>query len=57
MEELAAHVRDSCMFRAKAIDAAALEVALKERSKTQVSAARCEGQPNKTRKEKKNATT
>ncbi|OEH75405.1 hypothetical protein cyc_03561 [Cyclospora cayetanensis] len=32
IEELTAHVRESCMFRAKALDAEALEIALKERN-------------------------
>ncbi|CDJ45028.1 hypothetical protein, conserved [Eimeria tenella] len=36
MEKLIAHARESCMFRKKAIDAAALQIALKERTAEQV---------------------
>lgn len=36
MEKLIAHARESCMFRTKAIDAAALQIALKERTAEQV---------------------
>ncbi|XP_026192130.1 uncharacterized protein LOC34620233 [Cyclospora cayetanensis] len=43
IEELTAHVRESCMFRAKALDAEALEIALKERNvhRVSVQAATC----------------